>query len=145
MVNDDIKKSLLTAYLRLARLKCGGDAYVLLATDVVAPCYVAYVKWVLSDARKRGIERLYFLSRDGYILMKIAENMEHEGIVLRYLFLSRRSLYLPYLCGGGEKEYLDIVDRHTLLRRSVNHMLWQLQVDRETLKKRMILSLLMIK
>ena len=133
LVEADVRKSELITYSRIARFE--GDAYVALAADIVAPCYVAYVKWLLDDARKRGVTRLYFLSRDGYILMKIAENMEHEGIELRYLFLSRRSLYLPYLCGGGKKEYLDIVDRHTLLRRSVNHMLWQLQVDRESLKE----------
>jgi predicted HAD superfamily hydrolase len=69
-------------------MEYGGDAYATLAADVVAPCYVAYVKWLLNDAQKRGIKRLYFLSRDGYILMKIAENMEHDGIELRYLFLS---------------------------------------------------------
>ena len=136
LVDGDTKKSILTTYSRLARLEFGEDAYVALAADIVAPCYVAYVKWLLNDAQKRGIKRLYFLSRDGYILMKIAENMEHDGIELRYLFLSRRSLYLPYLCDGSEKEYLEIVDRHTLLRRSVNHMLWQLQIDRESLKNK---------
>ena len=50
------QKSILTTYSRLARLEFGEDAYVTLAVDIVAPCYVAYVKWLLNDAQKRGIK-----------------------------------------------------------------------------------------
>ena len=44
-------------------------------TAVVGPILSAYVFWVLEQARKAGVERLYFLARDGYILRKIAQEL----------------------------------------------------------------------
>ena len=43
--------------------------------------------------------KLYFLSRDSYVLMKGAEVLKefYPNVDLRYLFVSRRSLFLPYL------------------------------------------------
>jgi hypothetical protein len=46
----------------------------------------------LQEARLQIIKRLYFISRDGYILQQIAENLPHEGIELRYYFTSRKAL-----------------------------------------------------
>lgn len=67
-----------------------------LAARFVAPAYVPYVLWLLSEARKQQIERLYFISRDGYILQQIAEALPHEGIELHYFFASRKALQLAF-------------------------------------------------
>lgn len=69
------------------------------ASDIIAPIYVPFVYRVLSDASKRGIQRLYFLARDGYIFCKIAECFKHlfPFIEIHYLYVSRKSLYLPSL------------------------------------------------
>jgi FMN phosphatase YigB (HAD superfamily) len=64
------------------------------AAGVAAPALVSYVLWILLQCRSRGVHRLYFLARDGYIMMRIAERllpklgMECE---LRYLHGGRRS------------------------------------------------------
>lgn len=74
-----------------------------------------YVKWVLFKAQKHGIKRLYFLSRDGYLLWKMGQILCSRfeiAIECRYLCCSRFSLNLPafclneisgmdYLCRGG--------------------------------------------
>lgn len=65
-----------------------------LAARFVAPAYVPYVLWLLDEARKQQIERLYFISRDGYILQQIAEVLPHTGIELHYFFASRKALQL---------------------------------------------------
>ena len=69
------------------------------AADFVASLYVPYVKFVLEKARETGLKRLYFLSRDGYILKEIAETMHaaYPEVEIRYLFVSRYSLFLPSL------------------------------------------------
>lgn len=132
---DSWKMSLLAGYSRNVRLQHKDDPYVRIAADYVAPAYIPYVLWVLEEARKEGIERLYFLSRDSYILMKIAEQLPHDGIELRYLFLSRKSLILPYLGAEGEEAYLKIIDKHTLIRKRVKDLLGQLKIDIKDLAK----------
>ena len=83
------ENSILAGVSRAARIHFGNDAYTTIAADFVAPAYIPYVHFVLKTAKKRGIKTLYFLSRDSYILQKIAEQLPHEGIELRYLFVSR--------------------------------------------------------
>lgn len=62
--------------------------------SVIVPFLLAYVLWILDDARKRGIQRLYFVARDGEVLLKIARELKPDGIELRYLYGSRRA-WLP--------------------------------------------------
>lgn len=68
-----------------------------IASSVIAPLLTAYVSWVINDARKNGIKRLYFVARDGQILHKIAEvlSKSEEAPELSYLYGSRQAWYLP--------------------------------------------------
>ncbi len=64
------------------------------AAGVAAPLLVAYVIWILYQARARGTERLYFLSRDGHVLANIADVLAPRlGITVerRYLYASRQA------------------------------------------------------
>ena len=69
------------------------------AADLIAPLYVPFVYKVLLDATLSGIKKIFFLARDGYILYQIAQSLQSEfpNIELRYLYVSRSSLYLPGL------------------------------------------------
>jgi len=65
---------------------------------ICGPVLFSYVHWLLTEAHANKIERLYFLARDGQILLKIAEEIKrHLGlnIELRYLYASRHSWVLP--------------------------------------------------
>lgn len=68
-----------------------------MACTIVVPFLLAYVAWLLEDARQRGIKRLYFVARDGEILYKVAKSMcaLDSDIELRYLFGSRRAWLQP--------------------------------------------------
>ena len=129
------KLSLLTGISKTARLQYN-NPFATIAANYVASAYVPFVKWMLDIAKKEDIKTLYFLSRDSYILQKIAESIPHDGIELRYLFVSRRSLMRPYMCDSKPDDYLKIVDRHTLIGRDVKHMLWQLLLTKEGLKEK---------
>lgn len=129
------KLSLLTGISKTARLQYN-NPFATIAANYVASAYVPFVKWMLDIAKKEDIKTLYFLSRDSYILQKIAESIPHDGIELRYLFVSRRSLMRPYMCNSKPDDYLKIVDRHTLIGRDVKHMLWQLLLTKEGLKEK---------
>ena len=63
--------------------------------SVSGPIVYAFVEWILYEARRKGIRRLWFLARDGYLPYLIATKMCAHfrlDIDCRYLYCSRRSL-----------------------------------------------------
>lgn len=82
---------------------------------VFAPVLTSYTEWVLDDARRKGIRRLYFLARDAYPMYLAAEEIcrsRNLDIECRYLRVSRFALRsaeyallgvrsLNYICTGG--------------------------------------------
>jgi len=88
--------SLVAGASRLARLGIETSAelrpIVEVATGVAGPILAAYVLWVLNNAQREGIRRLYFVARDGEILYLIAQRLcARLGLDfdLRYLYGSR--------------------------------------------------------
>lgn len=69
---------------------------------VIVPFLLTYVLWLVNDASRRGIRRLYFVARDGEILLKIARELNPEEIELRYLYGSRRAWIPPSILCDGE-------------------------------------------
>jgi hypothetical protein len=62
---------------------------------VTAPLLMSYVLWVLQSALESGNRKIFFLSRDGYIMYKIAQIIVDSyslNLELKYLFCSRLSL-----------------------------------------------------
>lgn len=62
---------------------------------VFAPTITSYIEWVLQEATKRKLQRLYFLSRDGWLMYLAAQEIAKRSelkIELRYLKVSRYSL-----------------------------------------------------
>ena len=56
---------------------------------VFAPVLLCFVRWVLDEAQKCGIKRLYFLARDGYQMYLVAEEFckhSRNQIECRYLY-----------------------------------------------------------
>ena len=129
------ESSILAGLSRAARIHFGNDAYTTIAADFVAPAYIPYVHFVLETARERGIKTLYFLSRDSYILQQIAEQLPHDGIELRYLFVSRKSLLLPYLHNATADKFLAIQDKRTIRSKSAKELTQSLGTTTDELKE----------
>ena len=69
-----------------------------------------YVSWVLLDAIGRGINNLYFIARDGYILKEIADVLirEHQyPISSHYIYGSRKTWKIPSLNDDFKKYVSD--------------------------------------
>lgn len=80
----------------------------MLADEFSGPVLFHYVWWILLQAQKRNIKKLYFLARDGYTLLRIANafcKKFHLDISLEYLFCSRASLRLPTYAFIGDEAY----------------------------------------
>ena len=65
---------------------------------VAGPILSCYVIWLLRIAQRQGIRRLYFVSRDGFLLLRIAERLApvlYPSVELRYLYGSRQAWHMP--------------------------------------------------
>lgn len=68
-----------------------------LVAELLGPAIMVFVVWVLGEARRLGLERLYFCARDGYLPWRMAARLTPQfgDVECRYLHVSRRALYLP--------------------------------------------------
>jgi len=79
-----------------------------ISNNITGPVMFHFVWWILNEANKRGIKRLYFLARDGYVLRDIAIRFcEQFGLDIecRYLYCSRKSLRMPSYHFIGDEAY----------------------------------------
>ena len=101
----DLFLSKLTAMSKLTRLSgcypegSGNKVIWNVTADVSAPMIFAFVNWTVQEARRQGIRSLYFLSRDGQIMYRIADliirRFYANELDARYLHVSRQSLLFP--------------------------------------------------
>lgn len=63
-----------------------------------APILYPYVTWVIEESISKGIQTLYFIARDGYVLKEMADMViaaRRLSIETRYLYGSRKVWRLP--------------------------------------------------
>ena len=128
--------SCLVGLQRAARIHFGDNGFSNMAASFVAPAYISYVHWVIEKCREEGVKRLYFLSRDSYILQQIAEELPHEDIELKYLFVSRKSLLLPYMYNATAEKFLDVQDKKTIRGKDVESLLSSLGTSKAELSSK---------
>ncbi len=133
-------RSRVAAAMRLARLdgaRLAGDRRVIWNTgaDVAGPLLFGFVHWCLQQARERGIQRLYFIARDGQVLHRLAGQISSAwgfNIECRYLYGSRQAWRIPALRGVGPEEVeWAAPSAHEL---SVEHVLARLGLEPEQLR-----------
>lgn len=67
---------------------------------IVGPIFFAFARWVLESALRDGVEHLYFLARDGHVIMKAYEVIARhypDAPTASYLYASRRGVAVPAL------------------------------------------------
>jgi FMN phosphatase YigB (HAD superfamily) len=85
---------------------------------VAAPTLVGFMLWILQRAQQLGLQRLYFLSRDGQVLLAVARRLAQKlnlSCELRYLYGSRQAWNLPAIRQGSDEELAWIWDRTDVL------------------------------
>jgi FMN phosphatase YigB (HAD superfamily) len=76
------------------------------AAGVAAPVLVGYLLWVLRRAGEQGLKRLYFVSRDGQVLLAVARRLAAKldfPCELRYVYGSRLSWARPAMRSTDEQ------------------------------------------
>ncbi|MTW20821.1 HAD family hydrolase [Allochromatium palmeri] len=85
---DDFGWQVSAGVLRESRLTLDSDRARLGAIHA-APLLLPFVHWVIDQARTQGHDRLYFLARDGQVLLDIARRLGLADLETRYLHVSR--------------------------------------------------------
>ena len=133
---DPILRSRLAAASRLARLSRfdfetpAAQTLWNTGTSVIGPMLTGYVAWCLAEAGKRGIRRLYFVSRDGQILRRLAQTLCRTwnlDLECRDLFGSRHAWHLPALTEMDDPVPDWIFD--ATLFRSIDSILRRVGID----------------
>ena len=71
-------------------------------------CFYPYISWAVQHAVKNNIRTLYFISRDGYFLKKIADSYISKyniDIKTKYIYGSRRAWRLPAMIDDIDEEF----------------------------------------
>lgn len=121
--HSDGLTSLMAGASRFARLNTPAvverdKALAEVSAGVVGPVLTAYVLWILQRAQARGLRRLYFVSRDGFILKEIARRLAPKLKIdceLRYLYGSRHAWHNASLVDIGEREISWIFEQTDVL------------------------------
>lgn len=69
------------------------------------PILYPYILWVLEESLRKGIRRLYFVARDGWILKQMADLVLKQmgyPITTKYIYGSRKAWRMASLKEGGE-------------------------------------------
>lgn len=110
---------------------------------VLLPALVNFTIWILINAKKNKIKRLYFLSRDGYLMYQAARSLSYKmgiSVECRYLYCSRFSLRMPmfhkdfrqaleYLCSKGiDVSVIKVLRRAGLSNREIKNVIEELKI-----------------
>lgn len=96
-----------------------------LGYTVLGPLVLSFVQWLAQQASADGIERLYFLSREGEFLKQVYDiwgNHADASPPSEYLVLSRRSVTVPMIRGIDEVE---AIARSTYFENHVSNFVWE--------------------
>jgi len=107
--SDVLLPGLLAGCSRLARLDGVGKTAQHqqlreFAAHAAGPFLTGFVLWVLQTAKAQGLKRLYFISRDGFLLLRLAKALASSvdpSLEVRYLYGSRQAWHLPASRGKG--------------------------------------------
>lgn len=139
-------KSVVVSCIRLTKLNNHYEDYhknqiAQISSSVIGPVLYGFVFWILTEAKKKGIQKLYFISRDGQILLKIANEINkalNTGIECSYFYGSRQALHLPAIQKEDIKDLDWLYDDTTFL--SVSLLLGRVEINPEELEKLLVQS-----
>ncbi|MBU5428790.1 hypothetical protein KQI22_01750 [Kineothrix sp. MSJ-39] len=113
--DDTIDCNMLKSFINNT-LPWGEDEYYKFGYEKFGMFLWGYAKWIKSNLLSENIKKVYFFSRDGLIMKKAFDLLEHDNIESYYLEVSRRSLRIPILWMDCEFEtILDMISPSQML------------------------------
>lgn len=89
-----------------------------LGYDYIGRIYYGFTAWLIEEAARERVSHLYFLARDGQVLLRALELFRARGVAAptaSYLYVSRRSLTFPALSGSDASLVTFVTDARRLV------------------------------
>lgn len=81
------------------------DCYYQFGFEVLGPLLYGFSTWLHENVKQRGLTRIFFLSRDGYLMQKGYQLLYGaDAVENSYLYVSRKALFVPQLWIESEFE-----------------------------------------
>ena len=99
----------------------------------VSLCFVPYIDWVTTHAFREGYETLYFISRDGYHLKRIADVIISEKklpLKTKYIYGSRSAWRIPSFTDRVDEEFFSEAGAFSQIN-TYDALLFAMQVNEE--------------
>lgn len=93
----------------------GGDRYFQVGYETVGPLLFGYINWLINELKEKNIKKIFFLSRDGYLVKKAFDILNTTDIQSQYFFASRRSWIVPSL--WMKPELQDVIRHFSTAKR----------------------------
>jgi len=109
-----------------------------LGCAIGGPLFFPYVCWVLQRCEQKGIKRLYFIARDGFLLKQIADliiKIENKDISTYYIYGSRKAWRMASLSERNCDLRKIIANSSEIQIRTVREIADILQIPMEILDK----------
>ena len=74
------------------------DPYYQFGFEVLGPLLYGFCTWLHESVKKDGLDKIFFLSRDGYLMQRGYQLLYGEDATENsYLYVSRKALFIPQL------------------------------------------------
>ncbi len=104
--DSSIWKSIWRGLIATHQTKANSDFWYNLGYTHVGILLLGFALWLNDKARQENVTQLYFLARDGHIMLPIHQMLQDHGLAHcpgRYLYASRRALNIPALTEINEQ------------------------------------------
>lgn len=76
----------------------GKSDYYQFGWQKFGPFLYGYVRWLYNNIKKNPVKKVFFFSRDGYMMMRAFQMINAENFELEYVYFSRKSISKTLLC-----------------------------------------------
>ena len=123
---EDVSFQLEIGTARNTRLMDGSDsAAETIGISFSAPLLGDYCRWLLDESSRKGIRRLYYIARDGYILKAVSDRLIEAGkydIETHYIYGSRRAWRAPSLSDAEADIYEIFMNGHPFAAKNMDEL-----------------------
>lgn len=65
--------------------------------ETLGPILYGFSRWLYNNLKEKNIKKVYFFSRDGYVIKNAFDKLGYSDIETNYFYASRRALIIPLL------------------------------------------------
>ncbi|KRL56462.1 hypothetical protein FD35_GL002098 [Furfurilactobacillus rossiae DSM 15814] len=112
LLQPNLDESFITAFINNRCDEISENPYFSFGFETFGQLLFGFTKWLNKNLEEKGIKKVFFLSRDGFIMERAFSKMNFEkNYETHYIHVSRQSVKVPYLSQTKTlNDVLDVLD-----------------------------------